>query len=101
MKFGLCIPHYGKALPISELKTTLEKAEAMGFDSVWVSDHVVTPEQDSVGPIFYDPFVVLTYAAALTRRMKLGSTVIVVPYRNPLVVAKMVSTLDVPRAGSF
>ena len=96
MKFGLCIPHYGKALPIGDLRTTLENAEAMGFDSVWVSDHVVTPEhmQASVGPIFYDPFVVLTCAAALTRRVKLGSTVIVVPYRNPLVVAKMVATLD-------
>ena len=66
MKFGLCIPHYGKSLSMEELRTTVQMAEGLGFHSVWVSDHVVTPEhlQPTVGPTFYDPFVVLTCAAA-------------------------------------
>jgi probable F420-dependent oxidoreductase len=73
----------------------------MGYQSVWVSDHVVTPSHllPSIGPIFYDAFVVLSHAAAFTQRVKLGSTVIVVPYRNPLVAAKMVATLDVLSGG--
>ena len=101
MRFGLCIPHFGRDISADDLRTTLQRAEALGYDSVWVSDHVVTPEHllSSVGPTFYDAFVVLSYAAAFTRRVKLGSSVIVVPYRNPLVVAKMLATLDVLSQG--
>ena len=68
---------------------------------MWVSDHVVTPEHlhSAIGSVFHDAFVVLAQAAAVTRRVKLGSTVIVVPYRNPIVTAKMVATLDVLSEG--
>ena len=107
MQFGLCIPHYGKTISIDgpqsaeHLRTTVQRAEALGFHSVWVSDHVVTPSHllPGMGPTFYDAFVVLTYAAAFTQRVRLGSTIIVVPYRNPLVVAKMLATLDVLSEG--
>ena len=53
----------------------------------------------NIGPVFYDAFVVLSQAAAVTRTVKLGSTVIVVPYRNPLVAAKMIASLDVLSEG--
>ena len=68
---------------------------------MWVSDHVVTPEHlhSAIGSVFHDAFVILAQAAAVTRRVKLGSTVIVVPYRNPIVTAKMVATLDVLSEG--
>jgi len=97
MHFGVCLPQYGKTVSSDDLRITLEWAERLGFHSVWVSDHVVTPSHllPRIGPTFYDALVVLTYAAALTQRVKLGSSVMVVPYRNPLVVAKMVATLDV------
>jgi alkanesulfonate monooxygenase SsuD/methylene tetrahydromethanopterin reductase-like flavin-dependent oxidoreductase (luciferase family) len=99
--FGLCLPQYGKTVSPDELRITLERAETLGFQSVWVSDHVITSSHllPRIGPSFYDAFVVLTYAAALTQRVKLGSSVVVVPYRNPLVVAKMVTTLDVLSRG--
>lgn len=101
MHFGICLPQYGKTVSPEDLRNTVQRAEALGFHSVWVSDHVITPSHllPRIGPTFYDAFVVLTYAAALTQRVKLGSTVIVVPYRNPLVVAKMVATLDVLSQG--
>ena len=101
MQFGLCIPHYGKTISLDELRVTVQRAEALGFHSIWVSDHVITPQHllSTIGPMFYDPFVILTYAAAFTQRVKLGTTVIVVPYRNPLVVAKMLATLDVLSQG--
>ena len=101
MEYGLCVPHYGKDFSLDDLRTTVQRAEALGYHSVWVSDHVVPPPQyyPQFGPTFYDPFVMLTYMAAFSKRLKVGSTVIVVPYRNPLVVAKMLSTLDVLSGG--
>ena len=101
MQFGVCIPHYGRAVSVDDLRTIAEGAEELGYHSVWVSDHVVTPSHlmSSIGPTFYDAFVVLSYAAAFTKRVKLGSSVIVVPYRNPLVTAKMLATLDVLSGG--
>ena len=96
MQFGVCLPHYGKTVSTDDLRITAQRAEALGFHSVWVSDHVVTPQHllPAFGPTFYDAFVVLSYAAAFTQTIRLGSTVIVVPYRNPLVAAKMLATLD-------
>ena len=101
MEFGVCIPHYGRKTSADGIRATVELAESLGYHSVWVSDHVVTPEdlRPTIGPIFYDAFVVLSHAAALTKVVRLGSTVIVVPYRNPLVVAKMLATLDVLSGG--
>ena len=101
MQFGLCIPHYGLDVSLDELRTTVQRAEALGFHSVWVSDHVVAPRHfvPKFGSTFYDAFVILSYMGAITQRVKLGSTIIVVPYRNPLVVAKMLSTLDVLSGG--
>ena len=59
MQFGLCDPHYGRCVSLDELRATVQRAEALGFHSVWVSDHVVTPSHllASVGPTFYDPLV--------------------------------------------
>ncbi|MSP78299.1 MAG: LLM class F420-dependent oxidoreductase [Dehalococcoidia bacterium] len=94
--FGVGIPHYGGTLSVADLRKTVERAEAIGYHSAWVSDHVITPKSflSRVGPTFYDSFVVLSHIAAFTSRLRLGTSVIVIPYRNPLVTAKMVSTLD-------
>ena len=80
---------------------TAKLAEEVGFDSVWVSDHVVVPPTFgyTYGSSFMDPFICLSYAAAETQRVKLGTTVVVVPLRNPFVQAKMLSTLDVLSGG--
>lgn len=96
MKFGVCIPHYGAPLSLEALRHTVQRAEALGYHSVWVGDHIITPEHllPRIGPLFYDAFVVLSHMAAFTERVRLGTSVVVVPYRNPLVMAKMVATLD-------
>ena len=96
MEFGVCLPQYGREVGLEDLRAVAADAEALGFDSVWASDHIVTPEHmhASVGPIFLDAFVVLSHASAMTRTVRLGTTVMVTPYRNPLVAAKIISTLD-------
>lgn len=96
MQFGVCLPQYGRDVSFGELRAVSTDAEAMGFHSVWASDHVVTPEHmhASIGPVFFDAFVLLSHVSALTNRVKLGTTVMVTPYRNPLVAAKLISSLD-------
>ncbi len=95
MKFGITIPLHRSV----EVKTNLELAlrcEKLGFDSIWISDHVILPKKykSRFSEILYDPFVLLSSIAAQTKRIKLGTSVLILPYRNPIVVAKMVSTLD-------
>lgn len=100
MKFGITLPIHRDV----ELHTNIEiakKAEGLGFDSIWVSDHVVVPNKyvGRFSKIFYDPFVLLTSIAAHTSKLKLGTSVIILPYRNPIIAAKMIATLDVLSEG--
>lgn len=80
-------------------------AEAAGWESLWVGEHVVLPEpRIRASPMnprdrILDPIVVLTYLAAHTRRVKLGTGVIILPQRNPLVLAKQLASLDVLAEG--
>ena len=100
-QYGVCVTNYGDVASAEAIIGTAKLAEDMGFDSVWVSDHVVVPPTFGAiyGDGFMDPFICLTYAAAETQRVKLGTTVVVVPLRNPFVQAKMLSTLDVLSGG--
>jgi probable F420-dependent oxidoreductase len=96
MKFGIVIPLHRDVDVLVNLELA-KKAEKLGFDSIWISDHVVLPVkyQERFSKILYDPFVILASIAAKTKKISLGTSVIIVPYRNPMVVAKMVSTIDV------
>ncbi|GDX27951.1 hypothetical protein LBMAG13_03750 [Actinomycetes bacterium] len=71
-------------------------AEELGYADVWVSDHVAVPTGAEYPPsaYIYEPLVALTWVAACTHRVGLGTTVLVLPMRNPLVLAKMVASID-------
>ena len=77
------------------LQTAL-KAEEAGFDAVFVNDHVIVDDSSRSEPWrqVYDPLMTLAYVAARTDRIQLGTSVLIMPYRNPVVTAKMVATLD-------
>jgi probable F420-dependent oxidoreductase len=82
-------------------------AEAVGFESLWAGEHVVLPDprtpaspMDPADPI-HDPLVVLTFLAAQTRRIRLGTGIVILPQRNPVVLAKQVAGLDVLSSGRF
>ena len=100
MKFGLCLPIRRNCTLEFNINLAV-RAEKLGFDSVWASDHVIMPSsvKKNFSSIFYDPFVLLTAIAAKTREIKIGTSVIILPYRHPIVVAKMISTLDVLSEG--
>lgn len=96
MQFGIHLPHFG---PLVSGRGTLElaqRAEALGLDSVWVSDHIVYPETfaERFGTSVYEAITTLTWVGAVTERIKLGTAVLIAPYRNPLLLAKQLATLD-------
>ena len=72
------------------------KAEELGFDALFVNDHVIVDDSPRSEPWrnVYDPLMVLSYVAAKTSSIRLGTSVLIMPYRNPIVTAKMVATLD-------
>jgi probable F420-dependent oxidoreductase len=92
------------ALGGEETARLAQRAEALGYGSWWAADHVVLPSpplSDSMAPTdpILDPMVNLTYVAAVTKRLELGTGVLILPQRNPLVLAKQVASLDVVSNG--
>ena len=115
MRFGVHLVAAGKMIEGEKIARVARRAEELGYDSLWVSDHIVFPTQlrspypyspdgklplDPTNPLL-EPFTVLSYAAAVTKTIKLGTSVVIIPYRDPLVTAKIVSSLDVLSGGRF
>ena len=103
MKFGVWIPNCRHLATPDIIRTTAVRAEQLGYDSVWVSDHVVVPHANvkNFGETVFDPLVTLAVIAGATTRVRLGTTVLIVPYRNAVVTAKMISSLDALSGGRF
>lgn len=95
MKYGIALPNFGRDAQMGKILELSGAAEELGFNSLWVSDHVVIPgSHNGFGDEFLDPLTTLTYLAAKTNTISLGTSVLILPYRSPLVLAKAVSTLD-------
>lgn len=96
MQIGIHLPHIGRKAGPASIRRAAEQAEALGFADVWVSEHIIVPKDASYppSPSFYDPVLTLTWAAAFTNRVKLGTSVLVLPMRHPLPLAKELATLQ-------
>jgi alkanesulfonate monooxygenase SsuD/methylene tetrahydromethanopterin reductase-like flavin-dependent oxidoreductase (luciferase family) len=95
LHFGLILPNYGALLDVEGLAPVTETAEEAGFDSAWVTDHVLVPAEHA--PLYgniAEALVTLGFLAARTSRIELGVSALVVPQRNPYVVLKQLATLD-------
>lgn len=89
MKFGLLLPHFGEFADRDMLLDGARRAEELGFDSVWVRDHLLFEphgEFENPNPDFFEPLTVLTAIGAVTERITLG-TATLIPYRHPLITA--------------
>lgn len=97
MRYGIHIPNYRALAEPAIMLEGAQRAEELGYDSIWVSDHIVIgePHIRVFGDRFYEPFTLLAYLAARTSRVRLGISCVILPYRSPLEVAKMVADLDV------
>src|SRR5439155_449259 len=77
------------------------RAEDCGLDSIWVTDHVIVPAQANViyREHMLDPLAVLPWLAGVTSRVALGTSVVILPYRSPIPVAKLLASVDVLSGG--
>jgi len=82
--------------PAETVVALAKAADELGFDFVTAQDHSVAPRQwaEEGGQTWYEPFVVLSYAAAVTKRVRLLTDVLIVPYRSPFQIAKIAASLD-------
>lgn len=96
-------PYHPDLLTRNALKSFCQTAERAGFDGIGFTDHPAPTEKwlRSGGHDALDPFVALSFCAAVTERIRLIPNIVVLPYRHPLIVAKMVATLDVLSEGRF
>jgi probable F420-dependent oxidoreductase len=116
VRLGVSLPNVGLDHGKDMLLPVAQAAERLGFDSVWAAHHVLLPyERDSKYPYghsgteiamspgmqWLDPLVTLSAIAAVTERVKLGTSVFVVPYRDPVTLAAEVAALDVLSEGRF
>jgi alkanesulfonate monooxygenase SsuD/methylene tetrahydromethanopterin reductase-like flavin-dependent oxidoreductase (luciferase family) len=95
LHLGLILPNYGEALDAERLARVAVAAETAGFDSGWVTDHVIVPPEHA--PIYgtiAEALVSLGFLAGRTDRLQLGVSALVVPQRNPLIALKQLTTLD-------
>ncbi|MFE7394860.1 LLM class flavin-dependent oxidoreductase [Streptomyces sp. NPDC057582] len=96
MQLGVNVPNFGPGTDPGVLREWARIVEGLGFDLLMVSDHVaVTPDVAERYPEpFYEPFTTLSWLAGITTRLRLGTTVLVLPYRHPLLVARMATNLN-------
>ncbi len=111
MRTGFALPQIGAAGGPEALLAVAKRAEALGFDSLWVLDRLLVPVDPRVPypigdgelPTKYkrtlDPLETLTFAAAHTSRVGLGTSVLNLPWYNPVLLARRLATLDVLSAG--
>jgi probable F420-dependent oxidoreductase len=107
MKLGFALPHIGPIASKDSIRTAAEQAEAMGYHSLWTNERVLVPlapktpypgaPDGKLNPeyeIMFEHLTVLTYAAAFTSRIRLGVSVVNIPFYNPVMLGRRVATLD-------
>lgn len=101
MQIGISLPHFRHVASPEAVRAIAMHAESIGLDSVWVSDHLLLTDADvkRFGTVFYEPLMTLSWAAGVTTRIKVGTSAIILPYRNPKVTAKQLATIDVLSGG--
>ena len=100
LHLGLILPNYGESLDVERLVRAATAAEEAGFDSAFVTDHLLVPrEHAEIYGTIAEPLVTLGFLAARTRRLELGVSALVVPQRSPLVALKQLATLDLLSGG--
>ncbi|HEX2439591.1 MAG TPA: TIGR03619 family F420-dependent LLM class oxidoreductase [Methylomirabilota bacterium] len=101
MQYGVVLPIW--QLTVAEAEALTTRAEELGIDGVFVPDHILAKPATTqhYGGHWPDPFSLLAFLAGRTRRIQLGASVIVLPYRHALVAAKSAATVDQVSGGRF
>ncbi len=103
MKVGVNLINFGPGVSPASMKSWATLSEALGYHIIMTSDHIaITPDVQSRYPApFYEPLSLLGWLAGVTTKIEIGTTVIIVPYRNPLELAKATANVDQLSDGRF
>ncbi len=103
MRVGVNILNFGPGANPEALRDWAQLAEGLNYHSVMMSDHIaITPSvRERYPEPFYDPFATLAWLAGQTARVQLGTTVTVLPYRHPVLTARLVANIDHLSRGRF
>lgn len=103
MRIGIVIPSFDRYADPAIFRQLVEEVEALGFDSAWLGDHIVFPADrpDYMGDSWLDAVTCANLGLGMTTRLKFGTDVLVAPYRNPLLLAKMAMTASLLSGGRF
>jgi probable F420-dependent oxidoreductase len=103
VEIGIVIPSFDRYVNAGEFRRIVEQLEELGFDSAWFGDHVTFPADrpDYMGDSWLDAVAAANVGLGMTRRLKFGTDVLVAPYRNPLLLAKMAATASVLSGNRF
>jgi hypothetical protein len=95
MKIGVNLHNHGPFASKPAIDAIAERAEALGYDSIWTADHILVPrtEPEPFGQLL-ETLTTLSYVAAKTDRIALGTSILVLPQREPILVAKQAATVD-------
>lgn len=95
MRYGVAIPQANQFAAPDAIRSVARAVEDLGFDSLWVSDHIIVPEGSGYIPEMMDePLAALAFIAAETSHVTIGTSVLILPYRDPVFTAKFLSTVD-------
>ncbi len=94
MKFGVCLPNYGD-YSVKDLRMVALEAETLGYDSVWLTDHILMPKSSGTPyERILESLTCMAYLAPVTERVKLGISSLIIAMRNPVIAAKQLATVD-------
>lgn len=103
MEIGIVIPTFDRYANSAEFRRVVEQLERLGFDSAWFGDHIAFPANrpEYLGDSWLDAVAAANVGLGMTTRLKFGTDVLVAPYRNPLLLAKMAATASVLSENRF
>ena len=94
MKIGVSLSNYGLLASREFLKETAIEIENQQLDSIWLSDHIIVPKNNDPWTRVFESITTLGFLSSITEKAQLGSSILLVPLRNPFVLAKQIATLD-------
>lgn len=94
MKIGISLANYGDLPDRKFLKDSAIEIEDNNLDSIWFSDHIIVPKKNTPWNRVFETITTLGFLSSITNNVQLGSSIIVVPLRDPFLLAKQIATLD-------
>jgi probable F420-dependent oxidoreductase len=100
MEFGISLPSFGHLANPNDIRTTATSAEQLGFSSIWAAERLLVPDPPNQSwskrnPTAFEPLTTLSLIAGITTKIKLCTSVVILPVRNPVLLARVASSIDV------